>query len=195
MLRFRISVAYVGTEVLFRCRATGYPSPVISWRKGPIPVSSLDSNRIQILDNGDLRIVDIRQDDNDVYTCIATNFVGPMDTKEARLAVIVPVFIAVSPKNTTVSPGDDIKITCKSDGVPRPAVEWYKNDAFITSQGRVRVSRTDVIISNVQPSDSGYYQCSGRNNYSVASDRMYLNVIKKEGAYSFKDVFCNFPCQ
>ncbi|XP_058965493.2 papilin isoform X2 [Pocillopora verrucosa] len=174
------TMAYVGTEVLFRCRATGYPAPVISWRKGAVPVSSLDSERIQILKNGDLRIIDIKQKDNDVYSCFATNWVGPMHTVEARLAVIVPVSISVSPKNKTVSPGEDVKITCKSGGVPSPIVEWYKDNSLISKQGRVRVSRTDVVISQVQPSDSGYYQCSGRNNYSGASDQMYLYVVKRE---------------
>ena len=175
------SVAYAGTEVVFRCRATGYPTPVISWRKGPIPVTSLNLDRIQILSNGDLRVADITEDDNDVYTCIATNFVGPMDVKEARLAVILPVSIAISPGNVTASPGDDVKITCTSRGKPTPTVEWYKDDISLTSHGRVRVSRTDVIISQVQLSDSGYYRCLGYHNYGSASDKMYLNVIDKAG--------------
>ena len=174
-------VAYVGTEVLFRCRATGLPTPGISWRKGSIPVSSLDLDRMQILPNGDLRVENITEDDNDVYTCIATNFVGPMETKEARLAVIVPVSVSVSPNNVTVSPGDDVKITCSSRGTPRPIVEWYKDDTFVRSQGRTRVSRTSVIISQVQPSDSGYYQCHARHNYGSASDKMYLNVVVEKG--------------
>ena len=176
-------MAYVGTEVLFRCRSTGYPKPVISWRKGSIPVSSLETDRIQILSNGDLRVADITEEDNDVYTCIATNFVGPMDTKEARLAVIVPVSVSVSPNNLTASPGDDVNIECTSRGIPRPIVEWYKDDTFLSSQGRMRVSRTSVIISQVQSSDSGYYSCRARHNYGQASDKMYLNVVEKQGNF------------
>lgn len=183
-------MAYVGTEVLFRCRATGYPEAVISWRKGSIPVSSLETDRIQILANGDLRIADITEEDNAVYTCIATNFVGPMETKEARLAVIVPVSVSVSPNNATASPGDDVQITCTSRGIPRPTVEWYKDDRSLSSQGRVRVSRTSVIISQVQPSDSGYYQCQARHNYGSASDKMYLNVVDKKG----KIMLCQKRC-
>ena len=176
-----VSVAYVGAEVLFRCRATGYPEPLITWRKGPIPVSSLDSSRIQILSNGDLRITDITKDNDDIYTCTATNFVGPMDSRQARLDVIVPVSVSVSPTNTTVQPGDNVKITCTSEGVPEPEVEWYKNDDLLNSQGRVRVSRTEVVISQVQASDSGYYKCRAHHNYGDASDRMFLNVMRKEG--------------
>jgi len=173
-------MAYVGTEVLFRCRATGLPAPVISWRKGSIPVSSLDLDRIQMLPNGDLRVTNITEEDNDVYTCIATNFVGPMETREARLAVIVPVSVSVSPNNATVSPGEDVEITCSSRGTPRPIVEWYKEGTFLRSQGRTRVSRTSVIITQVQPSDSGYYQCQARHNYGSASDKMYLNVVDEK---------------
>ena len=144
-------------------------------------MTSLDLSRIQILPDGDLRIADITEDDGDIYTCTATNFVGPMDTKGARLAVIVPVSVSVKPKNVTAHPGDDVTITCESRGVPKPTVEWYKNDQFLSTQGRIRVSRTNVIISQVQPSDSGYYQCRARHNYGTASGRTYLNVIKKTG--------------
>ena len=109
-------MAYVGTEALFRCQATGNPQPDVTWRKGLIPVASLDSSRMQILPDGDLRIADITEDDDDVYTCTATNFVGPMHTKQARLTVIVPVSVSVSPKNTTVQTGDDVTITCEARG-------------------------------------------------------------------------------
>lgn len=142
-------VAYVGTEVLFRCRATGLPTPVISWRKGSIPVSSLDLDRIQMLPNGDLRVDNITEEDNDVYTCIATNFVGPMETKVARLAVIVPVSVSVSPNNATVSPGDDVKITCSSRGTPRPIVEWYKDDNFKSRQNESIKSQCHHFTSTV----------------------------------------------
>ena len=190
---FMHSVAYVGTEVLFRCRAADLPSPVNSWRKGSVPVSSLDLDRIQMLPNGDLRVANITEEDNDVYTCIATNFVGPMETREARLAVIVPVSVSVSPNNATVSPGVDVKITCSSRGTPRPIVEWYKDNSFMRSEGRRRVSRTSVIFTQVQPSGSGYYQCQARHNYGSASDKMYLNVVVESGnvtAFFIIDVFC-----
>ena len=182
-------MAYVGTEVLFRCRATGDPKPVISWRKGSIPVSSLDSSRIQILPDGDLRVADITEEDNDIYTCIATNFVGPMDTKVARLAVIVPVSVVVSPKNTTARPGEPVKITCTSRGKPTPTIEWYKDGQFLTSRTGIQVTRTTVTISKAQTSDSGKFQCRGRHNYGFDSDSMNLRVVKKTSKLTVSSIY------
>lgn len=169
--------------MIFRCRATGYPIPVITWRKGSVPVSSLDSSRIQILYSGDLRITNVTEHDDDTYTCTATNFFGPMDNAEAHLDVIVPVSASVSPKNLTAYPGDDVKITCTSVGVPEPAVEWYKQRNLLITQGRVSVSRTNLMITQVQASDSGKYECVARHNYGLASDWTYLSVVKKEGDF------------
>lgn len=134
---------------------------------------------MKILLNGDLKVTDITEGDDDIYTCSATNFVGPMDTKAARLTVIVPVSVSVSPRNATVYPGEDVEITCVSSGKPKPTVEWYKNNNLLSSQGRVTVSSRAVIISQVETSDSGYYKCQSSHNYGEDSDRMYLNVIKK----------------
>jgi len=136
---------------------------------------------MQILLNGDLRVTDITEGDDDIYTCSATNFVGPMDTKAACLTVIVPVSVSVSPRNATVYPGEDVEITCVSRGKPKPTAEWYKNNNLLSSQGRVTVSSRAVIISQVETSDSGYYKCQASHNYGEDSDRMYLNVIKKKG--------------
>ena len=66
-------------------------------------------------------------------------------------------------------------------GTPTPIVEWYKNDEVLYNTGRVRVSRRNVIISQVETTDTGYYTCRARHNYGTGSDKMYLNVFKKEG--------------
>ena len=176
-----LSVAYKGTEVLFRCRATGYPKPVYTWRKGKIPVSSLDSLRIQILSNGDLKISDITEDDDDIYTCTSTNWVGPMDNRRARLSVIAPISVSVSPTNIAVNSEEDVKVTCVAAGVPKPTVEWYKGENLLTSQNRVQVTDTELVISKVQTSDSGYYTCRAYHDYGANNAKVYLNVIKKEG--------------
>lgn len=73
--------------MVFSCAATGSPKPVISWRKGSLPVSSLGA-RYDLLPNGGLRIKGVKLEDEDTYTCIATNYVRPMDTKTARLTVV-----------------------------------------------------------------------------------------------------------
>lgn len=174
------TMAYKGTEVLFRCRATGYPKPVYTWRKGKIPVSSLDSLRIQILSNGDLKISDITEDDDDIYTCTSTNWVGPMDNRRARLSVIAPISVSVSPTNIAVNSEEDVKVTCVAAGVPKPTVEWYKGENLLTSQNRVQVTDTELVISKVQTSDSGYYTCRAYHDYGANNAKVYLNVIKKE---------------
>lgn len=173
-------MAYKGTEVILRCRATGYPRPIYTWRKGSIPVSSLDLSRIELLSNGDLKISDITEDDDDVYTCTSTNWVGPMHSKRARLSVIVPISVSVSPTNTTVRPGDDVKFTCVYAGVPKPTVEWLKNDNLLTNQDGVKVTETELIVSQVKDLDSGRYTCRAYHDYGANTASTHLKVITRE---------------
>ena len=144
-------------------------------------MSSLDLSRMQILPEGDLRISDITEDDTDIYTCTTTNFVGPMDAKQARLIVIVPVSVSVSPESVSAQPGADVTITCETRGLPKPIVEWYKGDTYLSSKGRLRVSGANLIISQVESSDSGHYECRAQNIYEKDTDKTYLNVLKKQG--------------
>ena len=38
--------------------------------------------------DGSLRIKDVSLRDEDTYTCFATNFVGPIDSRKAKLVVV-----------------------------------------------------------------------------------------------------------
>ena len=106
----------------------------------------------------DLKISDITEDDDDIYTCTSTNWVGLMDNRRARLSVIVLISVSVSPTNIAVNSEEEVKVTCFAAGVPKPTVKWYKGENLLTNQNRVQVTDTELVISNVQASDSGYYQ-------------------------------------
>lgn len=88
---------------------------------------------MQIFFNGDFRVENIIEDDNDVYICIVMNFVGLMEIKEVCLVVIVLVLVFVLLNNVIVSFGDDVKIICLLCGILRLIVEWYKDDIFMGS--------------------------------------------------------------
>jgi hypothetical protein len=59
------------------------------------PVTSLGDG-YQILEDGTLRIDQVRIEDEGTYTCFAGNFVGPMDTATAYLKVIGRLFTTLS---------------------------------------------------------------------------------------------------
>ncbi|EDO28729.1 predicted protein, partial [Nematostella vectensis] len=82
-----ISATFVRSQVLLTCRAEGNPEPSVGWKKGLLPVSSLGP-RYEILEDGTLRIEQAMIEDEGTYSCYATNFKGPLQTRTANLRVV-----------------------------------------------------------------------------------------------------------
>uniref|UniRef100_A0A8C6U970 Contactin 4 n=1 Tax=Neogobius melanostomus TaxID=47308 RepID=A0A8C6U970_9GOBI len=64
----------VGGDVLIECKPKMSPWGVISWRKGTEPLR--ETNRVNILESGNLRIWNATKTDSGVYTCMARNQFG-----------------------------------------------------------------------------------------------------------------------
>lgn len=73
--------------------------------------------------------------------------------------------------------GDDLILACELSRANAP-VQWYCNDRLLTSDSRTIIecygSLRKLIISNIQPSDSGKYVCDAVN------DKM-VNIIRVQG--------------
>lgn len=62
----------VGNTATMTCTATGDPTPVQTWNRNGIPVSG--GTRFQISADGSvLRVSEVREEDEGVYTCQASN--------------------------------------------------------------------------------------------------------------------------
>ena len=77
---------------------TGYPVPVVSWRKssGPLPQGRVKYN------NSALQILHVRKDDSDLYYCAASNLLGRVK-KKAFLEVVSPPRFVVKPSAKVVA--------------------------------------------------------------------------------------------
>ncbi|KAK3931232.1 Protein vein, partial [Frankliniella fusca] len=56
-----------------------------------------------------------------------------------------------------------LRLVCRTQGTPLPAVLWYKDGARITASRRVRIlhnrKKSALVIGRVKPSDAGRYEC------------------------------------
>lgn len=57
---------------------------------------------------------------------------------------------------TTLSE-NTIKLLCNASGVPKPTLEWYKNNIKINNKARV------LTFNPASPRDTGIYSCVARN--------------------------------
>ena len=101
------------------------------------------------------------------------------------------------PKNTTVSEGQRVKLTCQAEGYPNNITyRWYKNGVDVQGVNGL-MSRAGVyadgsfVISNVIKNDYGWYKCRPSNGLGPPPEASaYLNVTcKLDLEFRFSSVF------
>ena len=76
------------TFTLPTCHVTGYPTPVVTWRKLS---SQLPQGRVRY-NNSALQISQVRKEDSDTYTCSAKNLLGKAEKNTLFVVVSLPRF-------------------------------------------------------------------------------------------------------
>ncbi|XP_066933586.1 peroxidasin-like [Clytia hemisphaerica] len=167
-----------GTNIGLSCRATGYPTPVVTWQKNGARLPS--DGRHVILPSGQLRISRARKEDEGQYECSAFNVIGVVSTTaNLTIKAIVPPKIVSQPSDTTVQSGNTIAFRCRATGDPKPIISWKRNDVQITDGRRFRINPNDgsIEIKDIGKIDEGRWECNARNSLGDEKATFSLNVI------------------
>lgn len=91
--------------------------------------------------------------------------IGQPAFTQALLPVIVPI-------------GSQAVFQCRVVSNPRANVSWAFGSppAALSSSGRIFLNSSALVISNVQHSDEGYYQCVAENSYGLNSTSASLSI-------------------
>jgi len=144
-----------GSDVtLPTCHVTGYPAPVITWRKSS---GQLPQGRVQYKNNV-LRISDVRKSDSDTYFCSAVNLLGDIERKTQLVVVSLPVFTVKPPGKVFAATGDTLTLNCSATGDPRPVISWKRQGAVLPF-GRSDRRNESLLIRDLRAGDAGIYIC------------------------------------
>ena len=113
----------IGSDVtLPTCHVSGYPAPVVTWRKssGQIPYGRAQYRK------GVLQITHVRKSDSDTYFCSAVNLLGNVERKTQLVVVSLPVFTVKPPGKVFAATGDTLTLNCSATGDPRPVISWKR---------------------------------------------------------------------
>ncbi|XP_076247715.1 lachesin [Calliopsis andreniformis] len=188
-----------GDNATLSCRATGRPTPRVSWRREDgepilIRASSAGGSTFERHDtyNGSLlqfHRVDRRQ--MGAYLCIASNDVPPAVSKRVQLAVnFAPIVKA--PNQLLGAPfGTDVQLECYVEAFPNTINYWVKNrrateDEMLLEGHKynVREERSGykvlmrLIIKGFTEQDVGSYKCVSTNSLGKADGTLRLYEIK-----------------
>lgn len=112
--------------------------------------------RVQLLQEGILRIQGVKRDDAGVYVCSALGSAGSKDAI-SRLEVtsqdqVPPPIINILPTNQTLPIKSMATIPCEVTGTPTPSVKWLKDGMELSleggNNGRISISPNGTLHIN-----------------------------------------------
>ncbi|XP_046858284.1 carcinoembryonic antigen-related cell adhesion molecule 1-like [Xenia sp. Carnegie-2017] len=128
--------------------------------------------------NKTLVITNVTLNDGGNYTCKAQSHNDPRFRDEKSIEVTVKdppqqTKITISPMS--VNKGQNVKITCESDGYPEPTYTIYHNGAVISNN-------KTYIIQSVNFNHAGSYRCEAKNKLGNDSSQVKNLTIIKGGS-------------
>ncbi|XP_026959903.1 hemicentin-2-like [Sagmatias obliquidens] len=153
----------LGRSALLACRATGRPSPMVTWRRGDgQPLGPGRGSTTGRPDSGLLFFESVIPEDQAPYICEAQNVFGKVQA-EAHLLVTghAPPQIASSASTVRVLEGQPVSLPCIIlAGRPRPERRWLKAGQPLPpgSQHSVRADGS-LHLDQALLEDAGRYTC------------------------------------
>ncbi|XP_039437782.1 vascular endothelial growth factor receptor 1-like [Culex pipiens pallens] len=104
-----------------------------------------------------------------------------VESKEIQLEIFEPmkpkIFGESDHGEITQSSGEACQLECYSKGIPKPTIDWLKNDEPLENDARVHViNGTTLYFTYLKREDSGQYRCRVRNREGQAEKGWTLTV-------------------
>ncbi|XP_058062873.1 obscurin [Anopheles bellator] len=175
-----------GKELTFSARFAGNPAPEVIWTKDGEPLQP--TGRVTVTCDGrsvGLTIAPAEMSDSGEYACLMANPLGETETRAS--AIVRKVFQKpnfVYPFGDLQQlPGLEAKFPAKLVGVPRPEVQWYKNETPIGPDDRYKMKYEGdcccLYIKECAPEDTGLYSCTATNREGSSTIEAKLDVVTR----------------
>ncbi|XP_062947956.1 papilin isoform X2 [Cynocephalus volans] len=81
------------------------------------------------------------------------------------------------PRVVDASPGQRIRLTCRAEGFPPPAIEWQRDGQLVSSPRHQLQPDGSLVISPVAMEDGGFYTCVAFNGQDRDQQWVQLRVL------------------
>ncbi|KAI4493465.1 hypothetical protein M0804_001641 [Polistes exclamans] len=186
-----------GGTIALQVEVKGMPAPEVRWlhgeRKEPISISKAKT----FIESGihTLIVPEATESERGTYICRAVNAYGYVDTA-ATIEIISPsaidggkpaMFVSrPSEKSIAVAIGEDVSVSFRVTGVPKPRVTWMKGLKDITDGPRSYKEVIDdyvrLTLKRAVQTDEGTYCILVKNRYGC--DRSFFSIWIKQRARS-----------
>ncbi|XP_015920396.1 lachesin-like isoform X2 [Parasteatoda tepidariorum] len=165
------------SKVSLRCEASGYPEPIITWRREDgkdINLGSYGGRKYSALrvEGEFLNISQVSREDMGAYLCIASNGVLPAVSKRILLQVNFKPKIRVPNQLVGAASGSDVVLECRLEASPTPLTSWIRSEGImLLNNKKYDISEMKdgykinmkIKIFSLTVDDFGSYKCVAKN--------------------------------
>nr|XP_054932943.1 lachesin-like isoform X2 [Dermacentor andersoni] len=184
-----------GSNVTIVCRAKGYPTPRITWRREdgtPIAVGNwqeqLGSTATDNVsyEGEELSITKVSRLHMGAYLCIASNGVPSPVSRRILLQVHFPPMIWIPNQLIGAPLGGEVVMDCNTEAFPMSINYWtLESGDLIAESAKYSLNRSENVykvhmqlrIRRISPEDFGAYRCFAKNSLGSTEGSIRLYEI------------------
>lgn len=177
-----------GSDVSLRCRASGYPTPKITWRREDQKDIQVGTKTNSVISGEYMNITKASRLSMGAYLCIASNGVQPSVSKRIMLNVKFAPMIWIPNQLIGAPLETDVLLDCGLESFPKSVTYWKKDDIIILSNSKYDSmlldsgsyqSKMHLRIRNLKQEDYGSYTCVAKNALGETEGTIKLYEIPR----------------
>ncbi|KAM9805134.1 matrix-remodeling-associated protein 5-like [Neosynchiropus ocellatus] len=184
---YREAAIHQGGDLHLECKATGVPTPLLSWvlpDRAVVTSTSSSDSRVAMDKNGTLHISSTLPGDRGIYRCVASNSAGAASASvRLHVSSLPPVIQQPRQEHLVLPYGSPLYTDCSARGAPTPTLRWRIPDGTFVRPSQFHGSlfvlpNGTLHVQKATPKNTGIYECTSSN--SVGADKRTVRVQVEE---------------
>jgi len=195
-------ITSTGLDVKLDCYATGFPLPIIFWRreKGEL----ISNSNAAFFRGNSLQLTNVTKNDRGSYYCVADNGVASGSRRAISVEVEFKPYVKVGRPRYGQALNHEIVLHCHVEAFPSPTIQWIKDGQSITNNQNFYISifstsdeftSTTLKVKRIEKKNYGSYLCKASNKLGSSEAEIQLfetaNIICPPACDTLQSPFSN----